>query len=194
MCFRSPRWFIDHALPVLVNELKSGQYTPSLVTLWLGANDAALPTGDAAIQHVTPNDYRANMTLILRTLAPLLPSDAKILLITPPAVIDAARRAVSNNSADLDRCNEAAGVYARVCVEVGKAEGVAVLDLHTFFNATFPQEAERAALFSDGLHFTSKGNVLVAQQVASKIKEMFNAEQLARFDASQLPGFHDFIV
>lgn len=179
---------------MIVNELKTGQYTPSLVTLWFGANDAALLAGSEAYQHVTLDDYRKNITLILRTLTPLLPVKAKLLLITPPAVIDAARRAFSTSDRGIDRTNEAAGEYARVCVEVGKAEGVAVLDLHTFFNASFPQEAERGVLFSDGLHFTSKGNALVAQEVADKINEILGDEELARVDAWQLPNWRNFIA
>lgn len=187
------RWFIKHALPVLEKELEE-HFAPSFVTLWLGANDAALLSGSEAYQHVSLEDYRANLVQILRALkARLSASHTKILLITPPAVIDAARRAFSADGQDLDRTNDAAGEYARVCVEVAQTEQIDVLDLHTVFNANYPREADRSALFSDGLHFTTEGNEVVAEQIALKLAQIYSDDEFARFDAWQLPDFRSFI-
>ncbi|TYZ61932.1 hypothetical protein PybrP1_001374 [[Pythium] brassicae (nom. inval.)] len=188
------RWFIELALPVFEEELKS-QFAPSLVTLWLGANDAALLSGGEAYQHVPLETFRANLALIVRALAAQLPpAHGKLLVITPGAVIDRMRLAHSASGSDLDRCDEAAAAYARVCVEVAAAEGVAVLDLHARLHAAFPDEAARAALFTDGLHFTPRGHAVVAQEVAGAVQTLFSAEELARFDAWQLPDFHSLIA
>lgn len=184
------RWFVERALQLFAEELET-TFAPSLVTFWLGANDASLPTGCDAYQHVPLDVYRANIVLAVRTLAPLLPPRAQILLITPPAVIDDARRACSASGLDLDRSNDAAAAYARACVEIGQAENVPVLDLHTYVNATYPDDVERGALFSDGLHFSALGNAVVTQQIADKIAEMFDKEEAARFDAWQLPNWRD---
>ncbi|RLN77597.1 hypothetical protein BBJ28_00000437 [Nothophytophthora sp. Chile5] len=148
------RWVTQHALPIFAQELQV-QYSASFVTIFLGANDAVTEHGPDKAQYVSLDDYRANLTQLLHTVAPLLPPHAKILLITPPAVIDSARHG--------DRSNESAGQYARVCVELAQAENVHVLDLHTYFNTTFPDEAERKTYFVDGLHFSTKGNQELAK-------------------------------
>uniref|UniRef100_K3XAX9 SGNH hydrolase-type esterase domain-containing protein n=1 Tax=Globisporangium ultimum (strain ATCC 200006 / CBS 805.95 / DAOM BR144) TaxID=431595 RepID=K3XAX9_GLOUD len=186
------KWFVKHALPALEQELAT-EFSPSFVTLWLGANDAALLSGSEAYQHVPVEDYHANIALILRALKAKLPAHAKILLITPPAVIDATRLACSATDSDLDRSNEGAAAYARACVDIGKTEQTTVLDLHTFFNATYPDESARAALFSDGLHFSAAGNNVVAQQIVLKLQEIYGAAEFARLDAWQLPNWRDFI-
>ncbi|KAF1318519.1 Isoamyl acetate-hydrolyzing esterase 1, partial [Globisporangium splendens] len=186
------KWFVKHALPVLEQELSS-EFSPSFVALWLGANDAALLSGSEAYQHVPVEDYRANIVHILRALKAKLPAHAEILLITPPAVIDAARLACSDNGSDLDRSNEGAAAYARACVDIGQTEQIAVLDLHTFFNATYPDESARAALFSDGLHFSPAGNDIVAQQIVLKLQEIYGAAESSQLDAWQLPNWRDFI-
>lgn len=187
------RWFIELALPVFEQEL-AAQFAPSLVTLWLGANDAALLSGAEAYQHVPLDTFRANLALIVRSLAARLAPHGKLLVITPGAVIDDARLAHSASGTDLDRCDATAGEYARVCVEVAKSEGVAVLDMHSRLHAAFPEEAARAALFADGLHFTPRGNEVVAQEVAAAIETLFSAEELARFNTWQLPDFRSLIA
>ncbi|KAL3671277.1 hypothetical protein V7S43_003209 [Phytophthora oleae] len=75
------KWFIDFALPVVKNELST--ISPSLITLWLGANDAALPNGQSSRQHVVVETYAANLEKIIHTLRINAP-DASILVITPP--------------------------------------------------------------------------------------------------------------
>lgn len=187
------RWFIEHALPVVVHEL-STRVAPSAVTIWFGANDAALRSGWEAYQHVPLETYRQNLAHIVRTLAPLLPLHAKLLLIAPPAVMDSARRAASATGADLDRSNASAGECARACVQVAAAEGVDVLDLHTLLNSAYPIERDRAALFSDGLHFTHAGNAVVAAHVAAAIGAIIeNASERERLRAWQFPDFRDLI-
>lgn len=175
------RWVIERALAIYENELTS-QFQASFVTLWLGANDAALPDGPNKNQHVPLGEYRANLTTLVTSFVPHLEPKARLLLITPPTVIDSVRK-------DKDRSNAVTGEYARVCVEVAKAENVPVLDLHTYFNTTYPTEAERMTFFADGLHFNAKGNAVVAQLLDAKIKEIFDADEVDRFHRSQIPGW-----
>uniref|UniRef100_K3WL27 SGNH hydrolase-type esterase domain-containing protein n=1 Tax=Globisporangium ultimum (strain ATCC 200006 / CBS 805.95 / DAOM BR144) TaxID=431595 RepID=K3WL27_GLOUD len=177
----SPRWLVDYALPTFETEIKM-QYAPTLVTVFLGANDAALTTGPNARQHVPLDEFRENLVHIIRSITPLLPPRAKILLITPPAVIDSTR---SNG----DRSNDAAGEYARACVDVASAENVAVVDLHTYFNSNYPVEGERKAFFSDGLHLSAQGNYVTAQLIEAAMNRILDAVDLAHIGGLQLPGF-----
>lgn len=178
------KWVVEHGMPIFAKELQF-QYSASFVTVFLGANDAALEHGPDHAQYVSLEDYRANLLQILRTVKPLLPPHAKILLITPPAVIDAGRRG--------DRSNASAGKYAQVCVQVAQQESVDVLDLHTYFNTTYPKEEDRKASFVDGLHFSAKGNKEVANLIRVAINGIFDKEDLDRFNKWQLPDWHDFV-
>ncbi|TYZ61940.1 hypothetical protein PybrP1_001382 [[Pythium] brassicae (nom. inval.)] len=179
------RWVAQHALPIFDAEL-AAQYEASFVTLWLGANDAALPDGPNKNQFVPLDEYRTNMTTLTRAFGARLPTGGRLLLITPPAVIDSMRR-------DKDRSNAAAGEYARACVAIAGAEGVAVLDLHTHFNTTYPDETERRSFFADGLHFNAKGNAEVARLLGDTMKKLFSKEALHRFHHMQLPGWDTWV-
>lgn len=163
------RWFIEAALPVIERELSTEVRSPALITLWLGANDAVLSDGVAARQHVPIAVYKANLATIVRRFETCAPH-AKILLVTPPHVDDAARQSLSLDGR-AERTNRAAGEYARACVETAAELGVNVLDLYSFFNAM--PECERAACLDDGLHFSSKGNHLVDEQLQAKLIEAF---------------------
>ncbi|RLN98480.1 hypothetical protein BBJ28_00006545 [Nothophytophthora sp. Chile5] len=179
------KWFIEAALPVIDHELSSASCSPALITLWLGANDAALPDGDSARQHVPLATYAANLTEIVRAFQVTAP-EASILLITPPHVDDAVRQ-TGSHSGRAERTNAVAGEYARSCVEVAHELGISVLDLHSFFNAM--SVTDRAACLEDGLHFSARGNRLVDEQLRAKIATAF-PELERRLNAWQLPNFH----
>ncbi|CAI5736040.1 unnamed protein product [Hyaloperonospora brassicae] len=180
------QWFIDTALPTIEKEVKDLR-SNSLITLWLGTNDAALPTRSHARQHVPLAAYKKNLIKIVRTLQTAAP-DAEILLITPSYVDEATLKSRSSKGLP-ERTNEAAGKYARACVDAGKELGTHVLDLYSFFQ-TLP-EAERPENLSDGLHLSRRGNHIVYEQLRSKIIKAFPdfAKQL---DVSQFPPFSAF--
>lgn len=163
--------------------MASGQFAPAFITLWFGANDAALLDGDSAKQHVPQDEYRSNLVKILHRLRTSAPQ-AKILLITPPAVDDATRRKLSKTG-KLDRCNTVTGEYAKICVEVAETENAPVIDLHTLFN-TF-HGAEFTAQFVDGLHFSQKGNRVVFEHLRKKIIEVFGEEAAKEFEKPLIP-------
>lgn len=179
------RWFIESALPVIERELSGEVRSPSLITLWLGANDAALPDGTAARQHVPLAMYKENLVKIVRTFQARAPQ-AHVLLITPPHVDDAVRK-LRSSSGYAERTNATAGEYARACVEVASELDMNVLDLYSFFNAI--PESDRAACLDDGLHFTAKGNRLVDEQLQAKISDAL-PNVVKQLEAWQLPNFH----
>ncbi|RLN05769.1 hypothetical protein BBJ28_00023559, partial [Nothophytophthora sp. Chile5] len=177
-------WFIEYALPAIGRELGSGRIAPALITLWIGANDAALLDGASTRQHVPLGTYSKNLASIIRVFRTSAP-DAQILLITPPHV-DEAARLMRSKTGRLDRSNAVTGEYARACVDAARELDIPVLDLHTFFNTLPPRE--RASCLEDGLHFTARGNRLVEQQIRAKIAASF-PELAARLKVWQLPNW-----
>ncbi|EGZ15523.1 hypothetical protein PHYSODRAFT_510315 [Phytophthora sojae] len=184
------RWYLKYAMPVIQGEIMSGSYSPALITLWLGANDAALPNGSNSEQHVPIDMYRDNLVRIVRQFQAMAP-DARILLITPPHVDDMARhRRAMKNEVDKkgvpDRTNEMAGNYAQVCVATAYKLGLPVVDLYSYFNDM--PKWRRNNLLEDGLHLNTRGNKLMFDQLLDKIKAEFPdvARKLERW---QLPKF-----
>ncbi|GMF43369.1 unnamed protein product [Phytophthora fragariaefolia] len=177
------KWVLQLGLPIFSKELQF-QYSASLVTVFLGANDAIVG-GPDKIVHVSLEDYKANLRQILHIVQRLLAPHGQILLITPPCVIDSERHG--------DRTNAATGKYARACVELGETEQVHVLDLHTYFNTTYPDEKVRRTYFVDGLHFSATGHKEVGKLLNITINGMFDKQDLKHFNKWQLPDWHDFI-
>ncbi|RLN93323.1 hypothetical protein BBJ28_00002103 [Nothophytophthora sp. Chile5] len=182
-----PSWFLESALPVIEGELASLGTSPALITLWLGANDAALLDGRSAWQHIPLADYSTNLAQIVHTFRLKAPA-SQILLITPAHVNDA-RRLVDSPDGKLDRSNAAAGEYARACVEVAGELNIPVLDLYTFFNAM--SESDRASYLEDGLHFNAKGNRAVDQELQAIIATAF-PELLSRLGVWDIPTYQTY--
>ncbi|KAJ8569192.1 hypothetical protein ON010_g6071 [Phytophthora cinnamomi] len=184
------RWYLKYAMPVLRGEIMSGTYSPALITLWLGANDAALPTGSNSEQHVPIEMYRDNLIRIVREFQAMAP-DARIVLITPPHVDDRARqRRAMKRKGDkqglVDRTNEAAGDYAKVCVATAHNLGLPVVDLYTYFNDM--PKWRRNNLLEDGLHLNTRGNKLMFDQLLDKIKDKY-PDVVRKLERWQLPRF-----
>jgi len=136
-----------HALTVLADRLfpqagGSASDPPSLVTLWFGANDAALPGPDrgSASQHVPVEAFEANiLALARRAAAAVAPGTGRVLVITPPPVHEPARiaHAAAQYGAPLDkpvdRSLAASGMYAAAACRAAAAAGVGCVDMWTLF-------------------------------------------------------------
>ncbi|KAI0781316.1 SGNH hydrolase [Trametes elegans] len=151
-----------------------------LLTIWFGANDAALPP---SAQHVPLERYKANLSKLIRALrspeSPHYSPDTRILLLTPPPV-DAARWAeclAGFNGTDVqppDRSLEATRQYAEGAREVGVQEGVAIVDVWTkVWDAAGRNEKKLGPFFSDGLHLSSKGYTIVYDALVAAIAENY---------------------
>ncbi|KAE9042795.1 hypothetical protein PR003_g3622 [Phytophthora rubi] len=185
------KWFFKDIAPTIEREIRKGVYTtPSLITIWFGANDAALATGYSSEEHVPIEDYNENLKKIVSGFWSAAPT-AGILLITPPHVNDAARAklAVAVNGS-IDRTNAMTKKYAQACVETGASIGVPVLDLNSYFNA-MNETTRDALLISDGLHFNSSGNELVYEQLTEKIAAVFPSLD-AKLKVWQFPGYSEY--
>ncbi|KAF1780453.1 SGNH hydrolase-type esterase domain [Phytophthora cactorum] len=158
------KWFLKYVMPTLEQEITSGAYTtPSLITVWLGTNDAALVNGSSLEMHVPIEEYKENLNQIVPT---------------PAHIDDDARTKYAAERTDtkrglVDRSDAATGNYARACVEVANELKVSVLDLYEHFKA-MPVETQKK-LLSDGIHFTAAGNKVVDSQFQSKITSDFPA-------------------
>lgn len=136
--------------------------TVRLLTIWLGANDAAqLPTR----QHVPLARYRANLRTLVRTVAapdsPRYSPATHVLLLTPPPVSEAMwarRQAAKDPPRVLDRRFEVTRAYADAAREVAAEEGVHVVDVWTAIWEKAEEKEDRlSAYLADGLHLTAEG-------------------------------------
>ncbi|KAI5480965.1 GDSL Lipase/Acylhydrolase family protein [Pseudohyphozyma bogoriensis] len=144
-----------------------------LLTIWFGANDAALPPSPQA---VTIPEFKANLhTLISFLTSPTSPyysPDTKILLLTPPPV-DAQTRnndlATRDPPRPADRDAERTRLFAEAVKEVATEAGLNAVDTWTAISVA----AEKNGLdkyLSDGLHLTGEGYEIVTTEVANAIK------------------------
>ncbi|KDO19990.1 hypothetical protein SPRG_14570 [Saprolegnia parasitica CBS 223.65] len=128
---------------------------PSLVTIMIGTNDAALPNSTL---HVPIDTYAANLrTLVQRRSASFV--GTKFILLTQPAVESSAHwKDVFQNSA--------AEAYANRCKQVGSDLNVPVIDLWT------PLQGVPSVL-DDDLHLTMTGNAIVHKQLLASIETSY---------------------
>lgn len=172
------KWFLKYVMPVLDQEINTSAYTsPSLITVWLGTNDAALLNGSNSEMHVPIEDFKENLNQIVQGFQKAVP-DANILVITPPHIDDDTRAKNAAKRTDakqrlVGRSNAATGDYSRACVEVATTLKVPVLDLYEHFNAM--PVATRNAMLADGIHFNAAGNKVVDEQLRNKLSTDFPA-------------------
>lgn len=122
-----------------------------LVTLFLGANDAAFPSP----QHISLEEYQSNMSYIISYLQSVFPL-AKCILITPPQV---------NNELWPDRSIPQVSEYAKVIRELSSTLSVPLLDL--WKDDEFRVEV---ADLRDGLHLGLEGNRKVCEGLQALVR------------------------
>ncbi|OMO65346.1 Lipase, GDSL [Corchorus olitorius] len=168
------RWalkVVDRVFPAAESGGAAASEPPVLaVTVFFGANDACLPDRYAAFQHVPLDEYKQNLHSIVSSLKKRWPKTL-ILLITPPPIDEdeRLRHPYAENPSGLpERTNEAAGAFAKACVETAGECGIPVVDLWTRMqqNPDWPK-----AYLRDGLHLTPDGNKVVFEEVVKKLNE-----------------------
>ncbi|ETK90546.1 hypothetical protein F441_05856 [Phytophthora nicotianae CJ01A1] len=190
------RWFLKDVMPVLENEINSGAYSsPSLITVWLGTNDAALTNGSNSEMHVPIEDYKQNLIKIVGRFQSEAPN-ANILMITPPHIDDDARVKNAQERTDakrglVDRSNSAVGNYSRACVDVASTLNVPVLDLYAHFDAM--TSATRNTMLIDGIHFNAAGNKVVNEQLHNKLSAEF-PDLVKSLEAWQFPAVSKYVM
>ncbi|GMH37537.1 hypothetical protein BSKO_05410 [Bryopsis sp. KO-2023] len=163
------RW-AKHILPVVFAETQAPP--PDLVTVFFGANDAALADGPDARQHVPLDEYKSNLEAIVRHVEKMKSKHA--VLITPPPVDGAAwanhhGSTQGGNPEGPDRCSEETEKYASACISVGEKMGYPVLDLFSLLGG----KADWEKHLCDGLHFNQKGHQFVFEMLLALLREKF---------------------
>eukprot|EP00850_Spirogloea_muscicola_P007289 SM000036S13333 [mRNA] locus=s36:676647:680429:- [translate_table: standard] len=165
------RWalyLLDHIFPP-----ESVERAPAMVTIFFGANDAALPTGDSKRQHVPILEYKANLRYIVEHIQ-RVSSSTKVVLITPPPIDEESRRAYARQkyghlaSGIAERTNDVTGDYASACQEVALEMGLPAVDLWTRIQE---QENWWTTCLSDGLHLAPAGNQVLFIALLQTIAE-----------------------
>jgi lysophospholipase L1-like esterase len=140
---------------------------PLVVTVFFGANDAALLGRSSERQHVPLIEYKENLHQIITHLKNC--SDSMlVVLITPPPIDengrrDYARAIYGENAVELpERTNETTGTYAKSCIEVAIESRVPVIDLWSRMQETVGWQQK---YLSDGLHLTPEGNAIVHEEL-----------------------------
>ncbi|XP_076940907.1 GDSL esterase/lipase At5g62930-like [Bidens hawaiensis] len=153
---------------------------PIAATVFLGANDAALPGRTSEHQHVPIEEYKENLRKIVRHIKECSPT-MLIVLITPPPIdeegrLQYAKSLYGEKAMTLpERTNEVAGNYASACVEVAKELGVSAVNLWSKMQET---QGWQKTFLSDGLHLTPDGNKVVFEEVV----KVFNGAGLSALD------------
>jgi lysophospholipase L1-like esterase len=153
---------------------------PRLVTIFFGANDAALPDRGSARQHVPVEEYASNLRAMVAHLRSIgVPA---VILITPPPISEPDRlvhveKTYGVRLAVPERTNEAAGQYAAAAEAVAQELGVPCLNLWRAFQEV---PGWQQGLLNDGLHLTQEGNAEVYHLLQALIDERFPELRVSR--------------
>jgi len=139
-------------------------------TVFLGANDAALP-GER--QHVPIDEYETNLGTIVTEMRKRLGSQANILLLTPPPVDEEPWRAFREIPKS-DRTNEVAKSYGDRVKQVGRQHNCPVVDtwdLLKGYAAPSDVSGGYSQYLSDGLHLNEDGQRLIYEGIMKVIQD-----------------------
>ncbi|KAL1918713.1 uncharacterized protein VTP21DRAFT_2735 [Calcarisporiella thermophila] len=159
----------DWAIPALEQmfpSVKKKENCVRLVTIFFGANDAAVPPSH---QHVPLERYKANLRHMVNIVLPY----AKVILVTPPPVEEILwkRRCISNNKKECDRFYSITQKYAQECILVARELGVPAVDIFDILSKRANNHVDGLGAFLwDGLHLSSLGNDVVYEAVYKCIR------------------------
>ncbi|OLY82956.1 GDSL esterase/lipase [Smittium mucronatum] len=156
-----------------------------LVVIFLGVNDAALPSPDSS--HVPLPEFRRNLSQMISQISLLNNNSTsppiRMLLITPP-LVDEDQWLITlksyNLDAVLDRNNQTTSVYASAIVDVGSQFNIPVVDLFSHLSnelklvsQTSNKKHSKNPFLYDGLHLNSTGNDILSKLVIEAINSNF---------------------
>lgn len=139
------------------------EHSPSLFTVFLGANDASIPETNRE-QYVPLDEYGGNVQALIERIRERFPL-AAVIVITPPP-LDESQWTSGTRLSDVTRR------YAERCVEAARACGAACIDLHS---AILAKQQPLSLFLKDGLHLSAAGNGVVFEEVTSTIEKNFPA-------------------
>ncbi|TFK50103.1 SGNH hydrolase [Heliocybe sulcata] len=149
-----------------------------LMTIWFGANDSCIKPSP---QHVPLPAFAANLSKLVNFVkspdSVYYSPTTRVVLITPPPVNTrhrGAQLAARDPPQDLDRKFDVTREYAEAVKEVGRKEGVPVVDIWTsIWEATGKVEEDLTKYLKDGLHLNADGYTFVYDDLNNTIKESY---------------------
>ncbi|KAK9709120.1 isoamyl acetate-hydrolyzing esterase [Basidiobolus ranarum] len=167
-----------HIFPQILPVSKDGVEVPfELVTIFFGANDAALPSSP---QHVPLEQYQQNLRELINMIhspeSKYYSPNTRILLITPPPLDETAwEKHCLEGGRTLDRNAETTYSYVIGCSKVGEEMDIPVVNLWQLINEDiFENESELIDyLLDDGLHLNSVGNDVLTVGILDAIKKFW---------------------
>mmetsp|Transcript_3733 Transcript_3733/g.5219 ORF Transcript_3733/g.5219 Transcript_3733/m.5219 type:complete len:308 (+) Transcript_3733:62-985(+) len=142
--------------------------SPLLITIFLGANDAAL---EGAPQHVPVEEYEENLREMIIYLRQTYPG-VSLCLITPPPVNEGKWEAfLKTQDRTLDRKDKATKRYVDKCLGLG--EKMRVPTVNTYELMEGGSQTDCSVYLTDGLHLSQRGNDALFAQLEKCLSENF---------------------
>lgn len=172
---------------------------PAAVTIFFGANDAALLGRQSEKQHVPLDEYADNLKKMISHLKELSPNMVVVLIAPPPVDEDGREQYAKSLYGDKarklpERTNEVTGTYARKCVELAEEMKIPCVDTWSVMQQT---EGWEKLFLRDGLHLTPEGNGVVHSEVVRALNGAGLAAEEMKLDFphhSAIDGAHPEVV
>ncbi|KAM1159767.1 hypothetical protein FF1_032930 [Malus domestica] len=162
-------WNSRRALQVLEQVFpKDATTQPSLVIVYFGGNDSMHPHPSGLGAHVPLKEYVENMRKIAKHLKSLSEKTRVIFLTAPPVNEEQIRENLSDQTSPQKRTNESCKIYSDACLEVCREFDVKGVDLWTSIQKT---KDWSTTCFRDGIHFSSEGSKIVAEEILKVLRE-----------------------
>ncbi|KAL4353562.1 hypothetical protein GQ457_06G006130 [Hibiscus cannabinus] len=154
---------------------------PSLVIVYFGGNDSIEPHPSGLGPHVPLPEYTLNMRKIALHLKGLSEKTRVMFLSTPPVNEEQMREVLGVTS----RTNEGSRIYSEACLELCRELDIKCVDL---WNTIQQRQDWKTTCFVDGIHFSSEGSKLVAEEI---LKAMEEADWEPSLSCTSLPTEFD---
>ncbi|OQR85080.1 hypothetical protein ACHHYP_12389 [Achlya hypogyna] len=149
---RTTRWWLAHLPSILADW---AQKAPSLITIYLGVNDACSLNGTLPSYHVPVNEFATNLRAMVGNLTVAFPR-VKIILITPGAVDEASLWGPSRTNVDIHK-------YVVQTQTIAQDLRLPLVDIWTPTISNY-------SLFYDGLHLNAQGHTVLHDRLLHAIR------------------------
>jgi lysophospholipase L1-like esterase len=169
------RWFLRYADD---NGIWTEPGNVVFVTIFFGANDAALQEQDPA-KFVPIPEYKDNLHKLITKTQTSYP-DARVLVITPPPVhkqqrLSFQKQRYGDKATGIpERTFDNTQKYAQACIEVAQETKVPYLDMFTAMVDEGGEDDGFGQYLCDGLHFNKVGHDFVFQKLLEAIENNFS--------------------
>lgn len=165
------KWYL-RILPKLLENIDCS--TIACVTIFLGANDAALIECPSN-QHVPVAEFYHNLANIVEELERRGCDKSRVIILSPPPYDNKAfteHRKSQGETTEMMRKSQAVNYYVRACRRLSQKMNVAFVDINKLLKADRRAFANgKMEALIDGLHFSEKGAELVAEYLEPHISQ-----------------------